>query len=234
MGLPAAPRRAGLRLENRPGRPAHTPRIGLCNRRKPLHRGDPGQAVPQGGTRRPPRSRSARAPIAARKVGLTVPRDDVQDGREARETPDGLRCKETNADGSPCGALPSFVDPETGYCRSHDPEKRDELRKQASKGGETTARRHHGKGGLTTDDLPPLTDHEAAELWTDAIGRAAATDRLSAAAANACLRAVQTFLSAREAGQVSDRLEALTDALAAWRKTGDPEPVLQLVEEGAS
>lgn len=151
-------------------------------------------------------------------------RDTGTDGRDV----DG--CKGVKADGSPCGAPPRLVDPDTGFCASHDPEKREKMREAASRGGQTTARRLKGGTGLTDADLPPLVNHDAAETWTDAIGRAAATGRIGANAANAALRAVKEWREAHDAGRLSDRLEALTDALAEWRKTGDPEPVLELVE----
>lgn len=155
-----------------------------------------------------------------------------QEGRQEADT--GRRCKGVKASGEPCGAPPKLVDPETGYCPSHGPDAADKLAEYGRKGGETTARRHHGKGELVDEDLPPLVDHEAAETWTDRIGRAAATGKLSSSAAQAALRAVREWREARDAGRVSDRLEALTDALAEWRETGDPEPVLELVDGGES
>lgn len=162
-----------------------------------------------------------------------MPPRDVDGRDDGRERQEELSCKGTKGDGSPCAVPPKLVDPETGYCPSHGPDAAEKLSEYGRKGGETTARRHHGQGGLTPDDLPPLVDHKAAEAWTDAIGRAVATEELSGAAGNAALRAVQTFLSAREAGQVSDRLDALMDALETWRETGDETPVLELVEGGS-
>lgn len=87
--------------------------------------------------------------------------------------------------------------------------------------------------GLRDVELPPLVDHAAAETWSDRIGRAAATGRIGSRAANAALRAVREWRQAHDAGAVSERLEELLDALAEWRETGDPEPVLELVEGGA-
>lgn len=155
--------------------------------------------------------------------------DGRDDGQKARSGP---RCKGVKADGSPCGAPSKLVNPETGYCPSHGPDASEKLSEYGRKGGETTARRHHGKGGLTTDDLPPLVDHEAAEVWIDAIGRAVLTDSTSAARANAGLRAVQTAISNWEQGKVSDRVEKMLDAVAEWKRTGSTDPMLELVEGG--
>lgn len=121
-----------------------------------------------------------------------------------------------------------------GLCFAHSPCRQEELHEARSKGAAVTAAKREEGAGLAPSELPPLDSHEAAEVWTDSIGRAAATGRLSASAAQAALRAVREWRESRDAGQVSERLEALTDALAEWRRTGDPEPVLELVDGGES
>lgn len=138
-------------------------------------------------------------------------------------------CKATKDDGTPCGAPASVVDPETGLCPAHDPEREEERRAAARKGGKATARRFSG-GNLEADELPPLTSAQAAERWCDVVGRAVVTGRLSHTAGQAALRAVREWRESRDKGQVSQRLEALLDALETWKDTGDPEPVLELVE----
>lgn len=115
-----------------------------------------------------------------------------------------------------------------GECFSHAPCRKEAREAARQKGGHNAAR----AGPLQADDLPPLHSAEAAEVWCDVVGRAAATKRINADAANAALRAVREWRQARETGEMSDRLEALTDALARWRETGDPEPVLDLVDGG--
>lgn len=123
-----------------------------------------------------------------------------------------------------------------GHCRAHCDYRsecdydEDEVRESRAAGGHATAR----AGSLQTEELPPLDSAAAAEVWCDVVGRAAATDRIGADAANAALRAVKEWRQAREAGKVSDRLNALTDALDQWRETGDPAPVLKLVDGGES
>lgn len=144
--------------------------------------------------------------------------------------PPDVTCQGTNADGEPCR---SPVVGEDGFCPAHRPGGREEMRERARKGAEATARKLRGKA-LSPDDLPPLTSHEAAETWTDRIGRAAATGTLGANAANAALRAVREWREAREGGRVSERLEELMQALGEWRRTGNPEPVLDLVDGGRS
>lgn len=147
--------------------------------------------------------------------------------------PSELSCTATKDDGTPCGAPASLVDPETRLCWTHSEEGREKVREAASKGGEATARRLKGKA-LDEDELPPLDSAAAAEAWCDTVGRAVVTGRLSHNQGKAALRAVREWRASREAGQVSEKLEALTDALAEWKQTGDPKPVLELVEGGGS
>lgn len=142
------------------------------------------------------------------------------------------RCKAVRADGSPCEAPYYFVDPSTGYCHAHGPGAAERLAEAGRKGAEASARLRLPEKRLVDDDLPPLTSHEAAETWTDRIGRAAATGRMTSSAANAALRAVREWREAHEGGKVSERLEALTEALAEWRRSGSPDAVLRLVDGG--
>lgn len=143
-----------------------------------------------------------------------------------------LRCSATNAKGEPCGAPPSMIDPETGLCPAHQEGARERLRAAGRKGGEQLRKRLRGDG-LTDEDLPRLDSPQAAERWLEAVGRAVATGRLGHNEGRTVVKAVREFLRAHEAGAVSERLESLLDALAEWRKTGDPEPVLELVDGGS-
>lgn len=138
-------------------------------------------------------------------------------------------CKGTRDDGEPCE---SPIVGSDGYCPAHREGGRERLREAAQKGGETTARRVRGNA-LDADELPPLESPQAAETWCDVVGRAVVTGRLSHNQGKAALRAVREWRESHEAGRVSERLDELTEALAEWRRTGDPEPVLELVEEGA-
>lgn len=144
--------------------------------------------------------------------------------------PDGRRrCKATRKDGSPCGAPPEFVDPETGLCSTHEPGGRERSREAARKGGRATARRLK-RSGLEPEELPPLDSPRAAERWLEVTGRAVATGRLGHREGRTIVSAVKEWLGAHDAGRVSERLNALMDALSEWRETGDPAPVLELVE----
>lgn len=140
-------------------------------------------------------------------------------------------CQGIRSDGKRCQAPARFVDPSTGFCHSHGPGAKERLAAAGRKGAETTARRLRGQG-LCDDDLPPLASHAAAEEWLEAVGRAVATGNMGHNAGATVIRAVREWLRAHESGSVSDRLEALMDALAEWRKTGDAGPVLDLVEGG--
>lgn len=137
-------------------------------------------------------------------------------------------CDGTNLDGTPCGAPPRLVDPSKGLCAQHDPERRDMMREAARRGGRASARK---KRGLITEDLPPLDSHDAAELWAERVGRAAALGTITSSAANAALRAVKLWIEARESGEVSERLDALERAMQEWRRTGDPQPVQDLLDK---
>lgn len=128
-------------------------------------------------------------------------------------------CKATTVDGKPCGAPETMVDPETGYCPSHGPDASERLSAAGRKGGKATARRLSG-GGLDPEELPPLEDHDAAETWTDTIGRAVAAGRISANAGNTALRAVREWRESREAGEVSERVQELERKLSKVKREG--------------
>lgn len=115
------------------------------------------------------------------------------------------KCAGTNADGSPCQAIPEFINPSTGYCRSHDPAMEEARKKSGEKGARAAAR----KKGLTEDELPPLTDAKAAERWCEVIGRAIAVGRIPHTQGQAVMRSVSEFLRASEAGSTLDRIEEL-------------------------
>lgn len=135
-------------------------------------------------------------------------------------------CRGTKADGAPCE---SPVVGQDGFCPAHGEDGRERMAEIGRKGAEATARKHR-RGGLDPGDLPPLTDHASAETWTDVIGRAVVTGRIGHNEAKAALRAVREWRECRGSGELEDRVDALTDALAEWRETGDPAPVLEVIE----
>lgn len=132
-------------------------------------------------------------------------------------------CQGTKADGSPCGAPPSLVNEESGYCPAHDPDAEERRREIAKKGAEASARARRG-GGLEEDELPPLTGPRAAERWLEVIGRAVATKRLSHNEGKALARVIREYLRAHESGAMEERVEDLQEKVAALKR-GDLEEV---------
>ncbi len=126
--------------------------------------------------------------------------------------PPALKCKATCADGTPCDAPEKLIDKRNGLCRSHDPAKRDAIKEAARRGGEVTARRFKSTG-MNSDELPPLTSPEVAEIWLERIARAVATGGLPHNDARAATTALQQWLKAHEAGRMADKLETLREQL---------------------
>lgn len=142
------------------------------------------------------------------------------------------RCNGTRDDGSPCGAPSNLVDPDSGFCPAHGPGGSEAMAELGRKGAEATARKLQSDG-LSDDELPPLTSHEAAERWCDVVGRAVAQGRLGHNEGRTILRAVREWRDSRDQGELSDHLDALMDGLATWKKTGDAGPLLEVIDGGA-
>lgn len=132
-------------------------------------------------------------------------------------------CDGTKADGSPCGAPPSLVNEESGFCPAHDPDNEERRQEIAKKGAEASVRARRG-GGLEEDELPPLDGPRAAERWLEVVGRAVATKRLSHNEGKALARVIREYLRAHESGAMEDRVEDLREKVAAL-KSGDLEVV---------
>lgn len=126
-------------------------------------------------------------------------------------------CDGTKPDGSPCGAPSNLVDPDSGFCPSHDPDNRERVQEAARKGGEATARKLK-REGLQEDALPKLDSPQAAERLLEVVARAVTTGTLGHNAAKAVARLVREWLRAREAGEVEDRVTELERKLAAARR----------------
>ena len=139
------------------------------------------------------------------------------------------RCRHIKDDGERCGVTWGLSD--AGLCLHHDPERAEEVMEARRRGGRATARKLHSPG-LAPSDLPPLDSPQAASKWLAIVGEAVATGRLGHREGATVVRAVEAFLKSHDAGEVTERLEDLMDALAEWRKTGDPAPVLRLVKDG--
>lgn len=136
-------------------------------------------------------------------------------------------CRATNADGEPCES--PVVGPD-GYCPAHRPDGGSEHMSELGKrGAESTANKLRSDG-IDPDELPDLDSPSAAETWCDVVGRAVVVGRIGHNEAKAALRAVREWRESHETGQLSDRLGALEEALAEWRETGDPTPVLEVID----
>lgn len=125
-------------------------------------------------------------------------------------------CNATRTDGEPCKAPEAMVDPDTGYCPSHQPDAAERLSEAGRKGAEATNRRFRGEK-LSEEELPPLDSPQAAEIWLENVGRAIATGRLSSAEGNAVKSTVREWLRAREAGEMQERIDELERKLAKAR-----------------
>lgn len=140
-------------------------------------------------------------------------------------------CRGTRDDGEPCRS--PVVGPD-GFCPAHRDGGRERVAEAARKGGEATARRHGGGGGLDPDDLPPLNTPDNAETWLEVTARAVSTGKIGHNEGRTVVRAVREWVRVRDAGKLTERVDELMDALAEWRQTGDPAPVLELVEGDAT
>lgn len=84
--------------------------------------------------------------------------------------------------------------------------------RRARKGGKATARKNR-QPGLESEELPPLTSPEVAEIWLERIARAVATGGLPHNDARAATSALQQWLKAHEVGRMAERLEILREQL---------------------
>lgn len=143
--------------------------------------------------------------------------------------PSERQCKGTNQAGEPCES--PFVR-ENGYCSAHGPGAAERMQLRGYQGAKASKASKRKDTPFSEDELPELDSFASAATWTDRVGRAVAGGRLSPTAGNVLLRAVREFRSNHESGEQAERLEQLLDALAAWKKTGNPDRVLKLVEAG--
>ena len=129
------------------------------------------------------------------------------------------RCKARKADGSPCMAPPSLVNPATGLCTSHAEGAAERLRASGRRGAQVTARRFKGKG-IRPEELGPLETHSDAKRWLRLIGEAVVTGRLSNRDAQAGVKAIEAWLKAHGESVVAKDVAELREALDALRKRG--------------
>ena len=140
-----------------------------------------------------------------------------------------MRCRGTNRDGTPCRAPERLVGAD-GWCRSHRPGAREVLVEQGRRGAEATARKLRG-GGLDPADLPPLDGPQAAARWLHVVALGVATNRIGHREATAVVRSIEVFLRAHDQGELKAEIDALRDALAEWRRTGDANALVRAANQ---
>lgn len=124
------------------------------------------------------------------------------------------RCAGTTVDGSPCR---STAVAESGFCISHDPERREEMRAARSKGARATnrMRRHRGRGkNVRTADPSEVPDRpktiEDAIEWASWAVWAVATGEIDARTGHEVGYVLRAFLDGRKhADDVDDRVKEL-------------------------
>lgn len=123
-----------------------------------------------------------------------------------------LRCRGQNVDGSDCGAPPKLVDPFSGYCHSHDPDREEERRERSRKGGQTTARRFRSRG-LTAEDLGPMETPADAQRILHRIAVGVGSREITHGEGQAMTAAVREWLKATDLRLRSENLRALEDQI---------------------
>lgn len=132
----------------------------------------------------------------------------------------GKRCEN-------CGAV--GVPAEETLCkpcrleRDFGPDARKRYLSEIARKGARESRRNNG---LDVESLPSLQRPEDAEVWAEAVVVAVAEGNLPSGRANALLRALGAWRKAREDSQIEQLLEAIEEA----KRTGSPEPIMELVK----
>jgi hypothetical protein len=124
-------------------------------------------------------------------------------GRGPEQMP---RCSHTYADSSQCKRI---VSAEQSYCYSHDPDRSEERKRNAARGGKAKA---SGEIGRVKANLQALAD-ATLEGEVDK-GVAAVTSQIW----NTYLAAVRTELKVREVTELEERLEEVEEILERRRK----------------
>lgn len=143
----------------------------------------------------------------------------AQPPEHANEIMPEPKCQGQKADGSPCGAPSELVDPDTGYCPAHDPEK----------GSETMAERGR-KGGSRSpyeerlDKLPEITcAANVLEILNRAI-RATAQGTISEKRANSIARLCRAWARLNDVVAAEERLDDIETKLAELDKVREKKP----------
>lgn len=129
-------------------------------------------------------------------------------------------CAATKDDGSPCSST-ILVDGE--HCAAHAPGGRETMAERGRKSA--ASRRSGGRTKFNPEDLPPLTSHEAVQVWNERIARACASGELDNRVANSIARHLKTWLEAqaekftlRKVQELEEKVGDLKEALKEAQK----------------
>ena len=134
-----------------------------------------------------------------------------------RTMPPDRKCQGVGLDGSPCGAPPSLVDPLSGYCYSHDPNREEERKESSRRGGQSTARRFRPPG-LTPEELGPLKTVQDAQKWLRLIAEAVGGRAISHSEGTSMTSAVREWLKAEDTRLRAEELKELQEEVKALKR----------------
>jgi hypothetical protein len=128
--------------------------------------------------------------------------------------PENRRCLGTTKDGRSC-RVTFGLDPESGLCRAHDPERAEERRRACVLGGKTTAeaRRKRSRTVDAGEALPaPKTAGQAME-WASWLAVAAVTGQLDKGTVAQAVAALRIFLASLEKAEFETAITELRETV---------------------
>jgi hypothetical protein len=122
------------------------------------------------------------------------------------------RCRGTTRDGRPC-RVTFDLNPRTGLCRAHDPERAEERRRACVLGGKTTAeaRRKRSRTIDAGEAMDPPTTAAEAKEWSAWLVVAAATGVLDKGTVGQAVGALRVFLASLKQADYEAALAELKD-----------------------
>jgi len=140
-----------------------------------------------------------------------------------------MRCKQVKPDGDRC-RVDWGLNPVTGLCYNHDPEKEEERNLARSHGGKMAARHLLQNKGLDTEALGALKTVRDAQRWLKLIAEGVVTNRLKPMEGNTGVKALEAWLKAEHDRVAADDLADLRTQLQEVRdglKRGRPLEVVK-------
>lgn len=138
------------------------------------------------------------------------------------------QCRGTTDEGKPCGAIPQFVDPETGFCPAHGPGGREEMRRRGTRGAYVRAKGEEPPVELPKDALA-LEDHADAKRVLEIVLRLVMQKQLSSQQAYAAIRAVEAWMKAEAEEATMEVVEDLREDVERLKEEIDKRPALRKV-----